>query len=100
MVLPDAWKKKLGNPNVVRVVDCETATQQLVRGDVCGPVEIRIEGFEPVCSEILFLEMEPVDGPVNSTYEPLIGYIVMEQAQAAVDMLGHQLVHVRKVDLK
>ncbi len=40
--------------------------------------------------------MEPADG----IYEPLIGYIVLEQAQAAVDRLGHRLVHVRKVDLK
>ena len=40
--------------------------------------------------------MKPVDG----IYEPLIGYIVLEQAQAAVDMLGHRLLHVRKADLK
>ena len=40
--------------------------------------------------------MEPSDG----IYEPLVGYIVLEQSQAAVDMLGHRLVHVKKVDLK
>nr|VFK14821.1 MAG: hypothetical protein BECKLPF1236B_GA0070989_10684 [Candidatus Kentron sp. LPFa] len=68
----------------------------MIQGDVCGPVEIRIEGFEPVCSEVLFLEMEFIDG----AYEPLLGYIVLEQAQAAVDMSEHRLVHVRKVDLK
>lgn len=28
------------------------------------------------------------------------GYIVLEQAQVAVDMLGHRLVHVKKSDLK
>nr|VFJ52981.1 MAG: hypothetical protein BECKDK2373B_GA0170837_104019 [Candidatus Kentron sp. DK] len=54
MVLPSAWKEMLGNPHVIRTVDCETATQQLVPGDVCGPIEIRIEGFQPVCSEVLF----------------------------------------------
>jgi hypothetical protein len=29
-----------------------------------------------------------------------LGYIVLEQCQAAVDMLGHRLVHVKKTDLK
>nr|VFK27054.1 MAG: hypothetical protein BECKMB1821G_GA0114241_10256 [Candidatus Kentron sp. MB]VFK31377.1 MAG: hypothetical protein BECKMB1821I_GA0114274_10237 [Candidatus Kentron sp. MB]VFK75455.1 MAG: hypothetical protein BECKMB1821H_GA0114242_10237 [Candidatus Kentron sp. MB] len=96
MVLPHVWRERLGNPSLMRAVNCETATQQLVQGNVCGPVEIRIEGFEPVCSEVLFLEMEPIDG----AYEPLLGYIVLEQAQAAVDMSGHRLAHVRKVDLK
>nr|VFK38405.1 MAG: hypothetical protein BECKTC1821D_GA0114238_100467 [Candidatus Kentron sp. TC]VFK54199.1 MAG: hypothetical protein BECKTC1821F_GA0114240_100459 [Candidatus Kentron sp. TC] len=96
MVLPNAWKERLGNPNLIRTVDRETATQQSIQGDVRGPVEIGIEGFEPVCSEVLFLEMESVEG----AYEPLLGYIVLEQAQAVVDMSEHRLVHVRKVDLK
>ncbi len=34
------------------------------------------------------------------TYEPLIGYIVLEQSRAAVDMIGHRLLHVKKMDLK
>ena len=96
MVLPEAWRDRLGNLHVVRQIDCETAVQQIVKGDVCGPVEIRIEGFDPVYSEVLFLKMEPSDG----LYEPLIGYIVLEQSQAAVDMVGHRLIHVRKIDLK
>ena len=44
MVLPNAWRDKLGNLRVVREIDCETATQDLVKGQVCGPVEIQIEG--------------------------------------------------------
>ena len=96
MVLPRAWKERLGNIITIREVECETATQTLVPGEVCGPVEIILEGFKPVFGEVLFLDMEPVDG----VYEPLVGYIVLEQAQAAVDMLGHRLVHVKKVDMK
>ena len=96
MVLPKAWKERIGKINTVREIDCETATQEIVKGEVCGPVEIRIEGFEPIYSEVLFLDMNPVDG----VYEPLIGYIVLEQSQAAVDVLGHRLVHVKKTDLK
>ena len=38
--------------------------------------------------------------PDNGSYEPLIGYVVLEQSQAAVDMLGHRLVHVKRMDLK
>ncbi len=57
---------------------------------------IQKEGFLPIYNEVLYVDMKPE----NVEYEPLIGYIVLEQAQAAVDRLGHRLVHVRKVDLK
>lgn len=29
-------------------IDVETAAQQLVNAELCGPVEIRLEGFEPI----------------------------------------------------
>jgi len=96
MVLPKAWKERIGKITTIREIDCETATQEMVKGEVCGPVEIRIEGFEPVYGEVLFFDMKPKDG----VYEPLIGYIILEQSQAAVDMLGHRLVYVKKTDLK
>ena len=38
--------------------------------------------------------------PENGTYEPLIGYIILEQSQAAVDMMGHRLIHVKRMDMK
>ena len=96
MVLPKAWQSRLGKLNVIREIDCETATQALVKASVCGPVEIRVEGFPPVYGEVLFLDMHPADG----SYEPLLGYIVLEQCQAAVDMLGLRLVQLKKTDLK
>ncbi len=96
MVLPKAWQERLGKLTVVREIDCETATQDIVTAEVCGPVEIKVEGFDPVYGEVLFLDMRPTDG----IYEPLLGYIVLEQCQAAVDMLGVRLVHVKKTDLK
>ena len=96
MVLPKAWKERIGKITTVRTIDCETATQEIVKGEVCGPVEIKIEGFEPIYSEVLFIDMKPVNG----VYEPLIGYITLEQSQVAVDILGHRLVHVKKADLK
>jgi hypothetical protein len=96
LVLPAAWRQQLGPLDTVRTIECETATQQTVPADVRGPVEIRLDGFAPIYGEVLFLEMHPADGQ----YEPRVGYIVLEQAQAAVDMLGHRLVHARKTDLK
>lgn len=95
LVLPRAWKRRLGNLTVARTADLGTADQRVVKGEVCGPVRIRIEGFETVFGEVTFLEMEQRNG-----FEPLLGYIVLEQSQAAVDMLGHRLVKVKHLDLK
>lgn len=96
MVLPSAWRDRLGDLEEIQTIELEMATQASVSGVVCGPVRIQIEGFRPIFTEVVFLEMEPDDGE----YEPLIGYIVLEQSQAAVDMLGHRLVHVKRLDLK
>lgn len=96
LTLPTAWRERLGDLQTIRTVELETATQAVVQGEVCGPVKIQIEGFSPVFSEVLFVDMEPEDG----VYEPLVGYIILEQSQIAVDMLGHRLIHVKRVDLK
>ncbi len=96
LVLPKAWRDRLGNLETLETVDLEIATQEIVQGEVCGPVKIQIEGFRPIFSEVLFLEMQPINGE----YEPLIGYIVLEQSQAAIDMVGHRLLHVKHLDLK
>jgi predicted aspartyl protease len=96
MVLPSAWKDRLGDLISIREVELETATQETVTGEVCGPVRIQIEGFPPVFGEVLFVEMKPEQGD----YEPLIGYIILEQSQAGVDMLGHRLVPIKHMDLK
>ena len=96
MVLPSAWRERLGRLEEIAKVSLETATQAVVEGTICGPVRIQIEGFRPIYNEVLFLDMEPANGD----YEPLIGYIILEQAQAAVDMVGHRLVPVKSMDLK
>lgn len=96
MVLPSTWRERLGKLEKIREVELELANQTFTHGEVCGPVKIQLEGFYPVFSEVLFLEMHPV----QETYEPLVGYIVLEQSQAAVDMLGHRLLPVKAVDLK
>ena len=96
MVLPTAWKDRLGVLEAGVEVEVETATQEIVRAEVCGPVRIQIQGFRPIFNEVAFIEMKPANGD----YEPLIGYIILEQSQAAVDMQGHRLVPIKHMDLK
>jgi predicted aspartyl protease len=96
LTLPIAWKERLGALEQVRTVEVEIATQEVIEGAICGPVRIELEGFAPIFGEVLFVDMAPRD----EVYEPLIGYITLEQSQAAVDMVGHRLVHVKRVDLK
>jgi predicted aspartyl protease len=96
MVLPLAWKEKLGDIEHVETIEVELADQSPQTAEICGPVKIQIEGFRPIYSEVLFLDMQPEEG----SYEPLVGYIVLEQSQAGVDMVGHRLVHIKRLDLK
>lgn len=96
MILPSAWRQRLGDLKTTIQVEMETATQETTKGEVCGPVRIQIEGFRPIHTEAAFVDMKPQNGE----YEPLIGYLVLEQSQAAVDILGHRLVQVKHMDLK
>ena len=96
LVLPQAWKELLGKLDLIREVDCELGNQTLVKAQVCGPVKIKLEGFEPIYSEVMFIDMAPSEGE----YEPLIGYTVLEIGGIAVDMLGHRLLNAKRIDLK
>jgi len=96
MVLPSAWKERLGKLEFLTEIEVETATQERVAAEVCGPVRIQIEGFRAILNEVAFVEMKSERGE----YEPLIGYIVLEQSLAGVDMISHRLVHLKHFDLK
>lgn len=95
LVLATEWRERLGELTVFRQVDCVTATGQTVKTDVCGPVKVQIEGFQPVNTEVIFLDMDGVEG----WWRALIGYLVLEQSQAAVDVVGQRLIPVPYVDL-
>lgn len=96
MVLPSAWRERLGELEEIATVPLETATQETLEGKICGPVRIQIEGFRPIYNEVVFADMSPGKGE----YEPLVGYVILEQSQAAVDPLGSRLVPVKAMDLK
>ncbi len=97
ITLPNSWRESLGEIEQLAEIEVEMADQSARTGTVCGPVRVRIGEFRPIMAEVLFIDMEPDQ---DGEYEPLLGYISLEQAGAAVDMLGHRLVHVKRVDLK
>ena len=96
LTLPNAWRPRLGQLAVYDTVNVETANQAVVTGDICGPILLRLGSFRQVLAEALFIDMEPADG----RHEALLGYIPLEQAQAVVDLAGHRLAKVDRVDLK
>ena len=96
VVLPRAWKDQFGDVEVEDEIEAEPANQAFAAGTICGPVRIQIEGFRVVHGDVVFMDMEPEAG----RYEPLLGYIPLEQSSAAVDMIGHRLVPVPYLDMK
>jgi len=97
LTLPAAWKERLGALPFCSEADLETADGRVVCGEVCGPVAIRIEGFRTIVGEVLFVaEAEGSEGQM----EPLLGYLTLEQAGVAVDLVRHRLMKVPHLDLK
>lgn len=92
LVLPDAWRDRLGALHWADPIHIEVADQRFVRGEVAGPVNIQLEGFRRVSNEVVFMAMEPDSGE----YEPLVGYVVLEQSLAVVDMIEHKVVPGRR----
>jgi hypothetical protein len=66
VVLPLAWKERLGKLQSVRTVEVELADQRPAKAEVCGPVKVQVEGFEPIFDEVAFIGMVPSNG----SYEP------------------------------
>jgi predicted aspartyl protease len=97
LTLPKAWKEKLGELKKVDEVEFELANGQTGKGEICGPVSIRVANFREIYGEVLFIDMPPNE---TGEYEPLVGYLPLEAIPVAVDMLGHRLVKIRAVDLK
>nr|VFJ78782.1 MAG: Aspartyl protease [Candidatus Kentron sp. FW] len=96
LTFPLAWKERLGAFGSQQEIELQTATQEVVKGIFCGPVRITVEGFRPVHNDVLFLDMLPDKGE----YEPLLGYVVLEQCGVSVDMSEHRLVPMKYMDAK
>ena len=97
LVLPATWKRRLGKLPVLATVDLELADQWVVPAEICGPAGVQIDGFRRMAGEVIFVDMKP---RANGTYEPLVGYTVLELANVVVDMRRHCLVARRYYNLK
>ena len=97
LTLPMSWKDRLGDLRKFRVVTTQFADQRRGTAEIFGPVLLKIDGFDEISTEVLFLDMLPDE---HGDFEPLLGYIPLEQANAAVDMASHKLVPLKYVDLK
>jgi hypothetical protein len=97
LVLPSAWKRRLGRMPVLAEVDLELADQRIVPAEIRGPAGVRIDGFRRVAGEVIFVDMEPRR---DGTYEPLVGYTVLELANVVIDVRRHCLVARKYYDLK
>lgn len=92
LTLPSAWKSKLGDVEVLEQVELELASGNVVDGEICGPVKIKIGDFRQIAGEVLFVDM---DAGSDGKYEPLIGYLPLEAIPVGVDMLNHCLFKIK-----
>ncbi len=96
LVLPSAWREKLGPLELRDTVELEAADQSKIIGEIRGPVTIQMPGFMRVSMDLLFIDMQPRHGQ----YEPLIGHFVLQQSGAIIDMVEHRLLKRGYFDLK
>ena len=97
LVLPMAWREKFGVFAEERDDETETATQERAHVVLCGPAQVKVDGFGDARTDVLFLDMKP---DRDGDYTPLLGYTVLEMCKAAVDLKGHRLIPVRAFDLR
>jgi predicted aspartyl protease len=97
LILPSAWKARLGDMPELSLVDLEMADQRVVVAEIRGPVVVQLEGFRRVSSEVIFVYME---ARADGSYEPLVGYTVLELANVVIDMRRHCLVAKKYYKLK
>jgi predicted aspartyl protease len=97
LVLPRAWKERLGPLAQSATVEVETADQRVVTGELSGPVWVQIAGCRPIPDEVVFMDMQPGR---HEAYEPLVGYTILERCGLVIDMVTHRLVARKYFDAK
>lgn len=58
LTLPSAWKDKLGELEKVEEVQLEMASGEIRTGEIYGAVQIKIDNFRQIISEVLFIDIE------------------------------------------
>ncbi len=82
LILPLEWKTRLGEFPSNEEVELLLANNETIKGEACGPVGIQMEKGK------------------DGESDPLLGYVILEQSQIAVDMVEHRLVPVKYMDCK
>lgn len=96
LVMPLAMLPALGELEELEPVQVELADQRAATARRFGPVLLQIAGQPAFFDEVMFLEMEKR----AHGYDVLLGYVPLEKALLAVDMVSHRLVPVKAFDLK
>ena len=96
LVLPKIWRERFGALPVARFERVKFGALSVANVEICGPVKIQIEGFRPICGEVVFFDMPSETGSV----EPLLGSLPLVASQAGVDATGNRLSRVNYLDLK
>src|SRR5947199_9757399 len=65
LMLPAAWKPRLGPLPICRPVEVELADHRTASGEMCGPVRIQIAGFAPFAGEVLVLDVQEASGGIE-----------------------------------
>jgi len=97
LVLPAAWRDRFGTLPEVELVDVELADQRVVTAEVRGPVRIRVDRFRRIVGEVMFTEMTPRP---DGSYEPLVGYMILEACNVVVDPVARRLVARKAYPMK
>lgn len=102
LTLPAAWKDRLGDLEKMEDVEIELADGGVKTAELCGPVRLRIRDdagnpFRKTSTEVLFMDMAADE---NARYEPLVGFIPLEQAGIAIDPQTQRLFQIKRVKLK
>src|SRR2546427_7916067 len=58
LMLPRAWKERLGALQITRTVGMVAAGQRVVSGEVFGPGTIQNDGHLPGSSEVTFVDID------------------------------------------
>ena len=96
LTLPLAWRERFGAFARSQKVVAHTASH-VVDGEMCGPVSVKIPGFNTVATEVLFIPMTP---GANGKYEALLGHAPLELCGAIVDMRNLKLKPAMCVEVK
>ena len=89
LILPKAWKPRLGGLPDLTVVDLDLMDGRVGAAEIGGPVRVQLDGFRRMTTEVVFVDMAPRS---DGTYLPIVGATVLALANVEVDTQRHRLV--------